>query len=633
MQIRSKLFSLILLLVFTFAVSVAVYFVVLAPVGRIESERAALDNLRTAFNRESVELNRLMRLPFDRQLAAYREAATGTEKAFAQVRQLKILPTLNSSVAKAISVIGNLRTVISQDSTNFTTAVDAVRQDAVRIFQTSSFDMPTLLTADPERERRAGVPVAADVQKLLAQMQILDEAIQSSTSVVTDQFAVIDSHVASIESRSRLIAIAIILVLVGLTFGVFFFLTGRLAHSIRLIEAGIAAMKEGDLTTRFTARSNDEIGTLAANLNLFSDELKETIARVQDVSRENVALKDSLIVSTEQTSASFTEINSNVESIGRQIAGLDERFAEAARAVEGISRNIGSLNTQIQEQMAMVEQSTASVTEMIASLENVASITEKRRVAAEQLRRTTEVGGQKAAAAFGIIRQINDNVDNIRNITGLIGGISAQTNLLAMNAAIEAAHAGEAGRGFSVVADEIRKLSEASAGQSKEIDRILRLMVDLISQANDSGGELNDAIGSIEREVNQFSSSLVEIASTMGEIRTGSDQVLQAMVVLQNASNAVKQGSGTIRESSVAIEETMRAVERVSTEVHGGMSEITSGTREISEAVADVVDIAEHLGRLGESLDAALRRFRTGDLLPDDPAGRDDPDSPPADEA
>lgn len=615
MRIRSKLFSLILLLVVTFAVSVVVYFVVLTPVAGIEKERQALDNLHLAFTGEALELNRLSRSRFESQLETFKASAEATQTRFDVVEKLRILPSINASVSKALVAIRNLQKLLTQDTAEFLDSVGAVQADAKAVYYfTNSFNVPAMLTDEKVRAQGEGSPVVAHVDRFYTQMEILDSALRSSMGVVTAQFSLIDQEVSKIENRSRLITVAIIVVLVALTFGVFFIITGRLAHSIRLIETGIAAMKDGDLTTRFGSRTRDEISMLASNLNQFSDGLKETISHVQSVSRDNIQLKESLIVTTEQTSASTTQINSNMESIGKQIAGLDERFVEAVRDVEGISANISSLNNQIQEQMSMVEQSTASVTEMIASLENVAAITEKRRSAAERLTRTTETGGRKASATSEIVRKINDSVDSIRNITGLIGGISAQTNLLAMNAAIEAAHAGEAGRGFSVVADEIRKLSEASSAQSKEIDRILRAMVDLISQANDSGAELDDAFGSIEREVQEFSSSLAEIASTMNEIRTGSDQVLQAMVVLQNASDAVKRGSGTINDNSASIHDTMRAVQRVSAEVRGGMQEITAGIRDISDAVDNVLGIAARLGELGESLDESLLRFKTAEI-------------------
>ncbi len=612
MRIRSKLFSLIILLIGTFVVSIGVYFAVLAPVSGIRGERQDLGDLGTALTQESLQLNRLARTRFETQLGVLKSAAANTQSAFERVQKLTILPSINNSVRQALIAIQNLQKLLTINTSQFWSATDVVLQDTKTIQTfTNNLDIPSILTTPKVRSAGPDSPVVADIEKFLLRMQILDSALDTSSAVINEQFSVIDQEVTKIENRSRIIAVAIIIALVGVTFAVFFFITGRLARAIGVIESGITVMNRGDLTGRFTGQTRDEIGALAGNLNQFSDTLKETMMQLQGVSRENVRLKESLLATTEQTEASATEINSNVESIGRQIAGLDTRVAEAVQEVERISGNIGSLNEQIQEQMAMVEQSTASVTQMIASLENVASITEKRRAAANRLSQTMDDGGRKAATTFDIVQKINDSVGSIRNITGLLGGISAQTNLLAMNAAIEAAHAGAAGRGFSVVADEIRKLSEASAGQSKEIDKILREMVDLISQAGGAGSAMNEAFGLIDREVREFSSSLAEIASTMNEIRSGGDQVLQAMTGLQNVSDAVKQGSTTINESSTSIRNTMTAVRRVTTEAHSGMQEITAGMREISQAVGNVLAIAERLGELGESLDRELLRFKT----------------------
>ncbi len=617
MRIRTKLFALLLLLIVTFVVSTAVYFIVLAPVASIESERQTLEDSRTALVDQALALNRLARLPFDRQLDVFKAAAGTTAKAFASVHRMSVLPAMSGSVKNALVVIENLETLLGRDTDDFLAAASALHDAVKQAYGLAlEFDLPTVLTDEKTPNQTASVTVVADAQSFYARMDTLDDTISSSESVVSEQFSIIDREVSRLEARSRLTAAAIIVVLVGITLAVFFTVMGGLARSIRAIEAGIAQMKGGDLTARFLVRARDEIGSLASDLTEFDDGLKETVSHVQSVSHDNIELKESLIVTTGRASSSTAQIDANIDAIGRRIAGLDERFLAAGRDVEEISSNIQSLNRQIQEQLAMVEESTASVTRMIETLQGVAAAAEKRRSAVESLAKTMETGGQKAAFTTDIVRRINDNVGSIHSITAVIDSISSQTSLLAMNAAIEAAHAGAAGKGFSVVADEIRKLSEACAQQSKEIDSIVRDIVALIARAGESGAELSDAFGTIDRDVRELSASLVEIAGTMAEIRGGGGRVLQAMAVLQGVSRAVQRGSGTIQESSASIHETMLAVQRVSAEVRSGMEEIGAGIREISSVVGSVLGIAERLGELSDSLDLALLRFKTGEGEP-----------------
>jgi methyl-accepting chemotaxis protein len=280
--------------------------------------------------------------------------------------------------------------------------------------------------------------------------------------------------------------------------------------------------------------------------------------------------------------------------------------------VQAIAQSIGGLKAQIQEQLAMVEESSASITEMIASVDSVARITEQRRQASEALVGTVSSGGEKMRGAFDVVRKINESVGSIKDITGIIAGISSKTNLLAMNAAIEAAHAGEAGKGFSVVADEIRNLAEASAVNSKEISAILKQIVALIGEATRAGGETGEAFGAIDTEVKELRSSLGEISSSMGELRAGGKQILEAMTVLNDASSKAHEASAAIDANSASIRDSMGDLKRISDEVDSGMGEISAGIREISTATASVLTNADKLGSVGRSLNEELSRFKTG---------------------
>ncbi len=621
MRIRSKLFLVIFIMIAAFVGSIALYFIVLSPISRMQAEQQILTDVRTAFLEEEIAVNGLSTSPFLAQMEAVKAALKKTSEVLQRLDSLTVLPGVNQSIRDALDTIQRLRALHEENlAVSFTITAQRVEQDARQMYGAAGageleganlFDIS--FTANEKRARKdtTAILAFAHISLLIGNLGTLSSGLDSAVHVIEDQYAVIAKEVGAVQARSTIISVASIALLVAATLLFAFLLTNGIARSIAAIEGNIAAMMRGDLTRMFEVKSRDEVGTLSGNLNRFISSLKESMTSVQAVSSENARMKDSLMVTTEQTSASATEMSANAASIDRQISTLDENLASTGAAVSNIADGIETLNRQIVEQMAMVEESTASVTEMIASIDNIARIADARRGATEKLVSTVTAGGKKMGTTIDVVNQINSSVGSIRNITGIIHGISAQTNLLAMNAAIEAAHAGDAGRGFSVVADEIRKLAEASSSNSKEIGKILKVIVGRIQDAMSSGEAMNLAFEEIDHEVHSLSSSLAEIFSSMGELRTGGDQILKAMTVLQEVSANVKGGANTITDNSARIRGSMESVQRISSEVRGGITEISVGIREISTAVQNVLGIVERLASLTDTLNGELSKFRT----------------------
>lgn len=612
MTIRQKLLTIILILVGVYVASAAAYFLIRAPISRINSEEVVLETLRESIRNETIQLNRLTSAQFPDQLDAFMKSNAATAAAFRNLDTLKLLPAASPSIRQSLDVIRNLKAALDKGASDFLLTVTNVQGDAGQAgLDQTRFTLFSLTTYDVLKNKEQSDAVTADVNQFLSQLNTLSLIMIKSADVIDQQSGAIDSQVTQVARRSDLVSIAIVIILFGVTVLVALLMTGRIVRTVRSIESSIGQMGSGDLTVAFSVSTSDEIGRLSDNLNGFVGSLRDSVNAAQLVSGENLEMKESLIVSTEQTSASAEQISSSAESVDRQVANLSDNLDRSGEAVRRIAENIRGLNEQIHEQTTMVEESTASVTQMITSIENVSRITDLRRDVTERLVNRVTAGEQKMVDTFSVVKQITGSIDSIKDITGIIGSISAQTNLLAMNAAIEAAHAGEAGLGFSVVADEIRKLSEAASNNSKEISRILRGIVDRITEAGTSGEQMTNAFHEISAETQELARSLAEIFSSMSELRSGSDQILQAMTSLRDSSAQVKDGSSAIRGSSEDIEETMQVVRRVSSEVRGAMAEISGGMHEISTSVQNVLGIAEKLGSLGESLNQELRQFKT----------------------
>lgn len=368
---------------------------------------------------------------------------------------------------------------------------------------------------------------------------------------------------------------------------------------------------KGDLTSNIKTKSKDEIGILSNNFNKALDSLKGIIGGVKTSSAASNEMGESLSANAEETSSAVTEITANIESIKKQILKLDNNVTASSTAVEQILSNITNLVGQISNQASAVEQTSSAVEEMAASIGSVDKIADGKKASIADLVNITTSGGNKVDTTNAAINDVSKSFDDMLVIINVINNIASQTDLLSMNASIEAAHAGEYGKGFAVVADEIKKLAESTATNAKNITTMLRDMVDKISLALSSSGESGEAFLSINKEVNAVADAFSEISGSTRELASGSNEIVKAAETLLNVTEEIKSGSSEMQIGAEEINNSLLAVKDISSQVSSGMEEIGIGLNEINLAVNQISDLSARNKQNTHKLHEEINKFNT----------------------
>ena len=370
------------------------------------------------------------------------------------------------------------------------------------------------------------------------------------------------------------------------------------------------AQGEGDLTVRLPLLGNDEITDMATYFN-------ETIAKIgesiRSVGANTVAMEEignELANNMTETASSVHEISANIDGVKQQALTQAASVTETAATIEQIVRTIKQLNVNIESQAGSVAQSSSSVEQMVANIASIGQTLGKTDGAIKSL--TTATGDGKAAlvTANTVTQKIAEESGSLIEASSVIQHIASQTNLLAMNAAIEAAHAGEAGKGFAVVADEIRKLAEDSATQGKTITATLKMLsgeIETLSASSKTVEAKFNAIFGLAEQVKEMSAILTE---SMREQENGSKEVLTAIKNINMVTTEVQAGSEEMLKGGESVAQEMQKLDGLTRTITDSMDEMASGAIQISNAVQEVSEMTQRNKRSIEKLAEEVGKFK-----------------------
>ena len=378
------------------------------------------------------------------------------------------------------------------------------------------------------------------------------------------------------------------LILCSIAFGIFdqWLFTSATVTRIQEISYAINQVSLGNFDKgHVQVLSRDEFGLLANDINTFitknSEVIKMVCTGVDSCSESMDLLADKAEISNGAVETVLNAISQVEGEMQNQTIGIQQ----TQNSVDKISSLINNQNGNIQSLASSVTQASAAIEQMVANILSVSEILKKNTKTVLQLGNAANEGQKTVETAVVSSRQIYQESEGLMEASEIIKHIAEQTNMLAMNAAIEAAHAGDAGKGFAVVADEIRKLAEDSSSQSLTITNRLKALGHTINIVSENTQQVEQHFTTIFDFAQSVQNQEEVIMRAMEEQTSGSDQVLEAMRAIHSITQQVSDSSSSVLQGSKEIDLEMRKLVEITDQITSSVSRMANGASDVNGAL------------------------------------------------
>jgi len=398
--------------------------------------------------------------------------------------------------------------------------------------------------------------------------------------------AITSISATDILNSSMTVLFVVMLIGIAVIFIIFYLFISWLIKPLNIIMKTLRKITDDwNLSRRLDIHRNDETGSLADFINLTFEKICNLIKAIKGEAETLSSIGNDLASDMNETASSMNEITSNVQSIKVRILNQSASVTETHATMEQLVLNINKLNNHVENQSSNITQASTAIEQMVANIQSVNTTLSSNAENVMSLNEASEEGRAGLQEVSGDIKEIARESEGLLQINAVMENIASQTNLLSMNAAIEAAHAGESGKGFAVVAGEIRKLAESSSEQSKTIGIVLKKIKSSIDKITNSTENVLNKFEAIDSNVKVVAQQEELIRNAMEEQGIGSKQILDGIGNVNEITRQVKSDSNEMLEGAKEVIRESENLEKATQEITSGMNEMVTGAEHVNGAV------------------------------------------------